>query len=178
MPPGDIVFSRNCGRPAGDGFVQLPGSLELGSAVFALPPSAAWEELRKSLIPDEETGGLPLVYAGDRRFPDGTSKLVVVQLSRRFTGDGGLRPGPVIWAEIHVIDRADVGKPKLLWRGREAIGTLQGGRVLRGQDDAKDPESFVVKIEEDADSAQPRHRSCRFQTGAGFAISMTEERDP
>lgn len=167
LPPGEIVFYRNAGGPEGSGYKKLPPDQHLGSKVYALTPSPEWIALRKALFPDESSD-FPLVFAEERRFPDGRSALVAAQLALRLSGDGNAGPGPVIWCDVFVIDRGDPKAPKLLWRGSQHFGTLQSSVVHRGVADPQDDGAFSVKLVCDA----KHERNLRFSTGPLWEVKV------
>ena len=168
MPAGEIVFYRNAGSPEGTAYEKLPPEHRLGSKVYALTPSPEWIALRKAIFPDDEPGGFPLVFAEERRFPDGGRALVAAELALRFSGDANANPGPVIWCDLFVIDRSDPKTPKLLWRGSQHLGTLQSSVVHRGVAAPKDEGAFTVKLVCDA----KHERTFRFTTGPLWEMKM------
>ena len=169
-PPGEIVFYRNAGIPEGSSYKKLGPDQHLGSKVYALAPSSEWIALRKALFPDE-TSEFPVVFAEERRFPDGGHALVAAQLSLRLTGDGNAGPGPVIWCDLFVIDRNDPKAPKLLWRGSQHFGTLQSSVVHRGVADQKDEGVFSVKL-----VCEAKHeRIFRFTTAPLWEVKVEQK---
>lgn len=168
VPPGEIVFYRNAGSPEGSGYKKLSPEHHLGSKVYALSPSPEWTTLRKAIFPDEAASEFPLVFAQERRFPDGGRALVAAELSVRLGGDGNASPGPVVWCDVFVIDRSDAKAPKLMWRGSQHLGTLQSSVVHRGTADPNDKGSFTVKL-----VCEGKHeRNFRFSTGPLWEMKM------
>lgn len=169
-----VVFQRNAGPSPGAGYKRLPEDLRLGSKVYSLPPDVSWQDLRSRITAGEKPTDFPLVFSGELKFPDGERHWVAAQLALRLTGDGFAGPSPVIHCDLFVIDRSDDQKPKLLWRGSQFLGTMQGAKLHHGISVAGKPGSFSVKIEDGGGGSAVR--TLTFQTAADLQVKMVDER--
>ncbi len=163
-----VFVSRNFpGTPLG-GMRRMSPDLRLGRA-HATEASDRWLRLIQQLKPASPNNTLPVLFAEIFVFDDGKPRLAVGQLQCTMRGDGFLSPSAVFSCALHTIDVSNPAKPKLLWEGIAALGTLQNSRIMRIPPESDAPNKATVAIE----VMQSKERnSLIFGPSHGYSIAM------
>ena len=148
--PQGMVLTRNAmvpKTPTKDGYQLLPERYHLGSNTYARPAPSWWLKMAGDLgIGDKwHPKDFPLAYAGEFRSTNGTTVLLVVQVSHAFTGDGFYSRGPELYLVARLIRPSAAGN-KLIKEDSFNIGNRQLFPLFAGEANGR---SIVFRLDRD-----------------------------
>jgi hypothetical protein len=146
LATGEVVFSRNLQRPAGE-YDVLPEQYRLGTAYVRRPPRW-WVELAEGQKLEAQATTFPLAFVGRWTSQGGADRLAVLQMRHRFSGDGYYSPGPALWLAAYVFEQTPSGKWSLRWSDENALDlhSMQDARLLAGHWEHR-PTTIALQIE-------------------------------